>query len=99
MIDLIADLMPEKVRRIGELIGLELAPNLTPKEVGDKVSKKIKDFNKEMGIPSMVDLGIKESDLENITKKTMADIGFMFLARNMEYDEAFAIIKGLYANT
>jgi alcohol dehydrogenase len=99
VIDFVAELMHGKVRRVGELLGLELAPNLTPKEVGDKVSKRIRDFNKELGIPSLVDLGIKESDLENITKKTMADIGFMFLARKVEYDEALAIVKGLYDNT
>ena len=43
--------------------------------------------------------GIKESDLEEITKKTMADIGFLFLARKVEYDEAYAIVKDLYANS
>ena len=99
VIDLVAELMPEKVRRIGELLGMKLASNLTPKEVGDKVSRKIRDFNKELGIPSLSDLGIKESDLEGITKKTMDDIGFMFLARKVEYDEAYAIVKNLYADS
>ena len=67
VIDLVAELMPEKVRRIGKLLGMELASDLTPKEVGDKVSKKIRDFNKMIKTTKVI-IGISHKTLFIISK-------------------------------
>ena len=52
---------------------------------------------RELGIPSMADLGIKESDLENIAQKTMDDGVFFFVPIKMEFDDVFSAVKKLYA--
>ena len=63
VIDVVISVMPDKVRRVGELMGLTPAKGLTPAELAAAVSQKIIAFNKELGIPTLRELKVKETDL------------------------------------
>jgi alcohol dehydrogenase class IV len=97
VIEMVAALMPEKVRRVGELMGLELAENLSPTELGARVSERIVAFAKGIGIPSLKQLNIKESDLEPLAEGLMRDVCFIFLPLKLEKPDVLRIVRKAYA--
>lgn len=98
VIAIAAELTPQKVHNIAKLFGMDLSPDISDKELGEVVGKKVKEFGKQIGIPSMAELGIKESDLENIAKKTMDDGVFMMVPKKMSYEDVLSTIQSLYAD-
>lgn len=97
VIEIVADLMPDKVRRVGELMGLKLRGNLSTDELGKEVSNKIIAFNKELGVPTLKELNIKESDLEHLARRTMGDGCFLFLPKKLGMKDVLKIIQKAYA--
>jgi alcohol dehydrogenase len=79
VVEIVADLMPQKVRHVGKLMGLKLSDSLFPEELGKQVADRIIAFNKEIGIPTMKELNIKESDLASLAEGIMKDVCFMFI--------------------
>jgi alcohol dehydrogenase class IV len=96
VIEIAAKATPKKVRRLGEMLGLKLAESLSPAEVGAQVGEKMASFTREIGIPTLKDLAIKESDLENIAQGLMGDICFMFLPVKLEKADVLDIVKKAY---
>jgi alcohol dehydrogenase len=97
VIDVAAGVMPDKIRRVGEIMGLTLAKTLTPAELGAAVSKRIIAFNKEIGIPTLKELKVKEADLLPLAQVAAKDVGFFFLPRSMSVDDILAIVQKAYA--
>jgi alcohol dehydrogenase len=97
VIAVVADLMPKKVRRVGELIGLKLGDNLSSAEVGKRVSDSIAAFSKEIGVPTLRQLNIKESDLVPLAEGMMKDVCFSFMPIKLGMQDVLKVIQGLYA--
>jgi alcohol dehydrogenase len=97
VIDVVISVMPDKVRRVGELMGLTLAKGLKPAEVGAAVSERIVAFNKELGIPTLRELKVKEADLLPMARAATRDVGFFFVPRSMSTNDVLAIIQKAYA--
>jgi alcohol dehydrogenase len=97
VIDVIAETMPDKVRKVGELMGLKPARKMKPAELGKIVSERIVAFNKELGIPTLKELNIKQVDLLPMARAATRDVGFMFLPRAMSMNEVLAIMEKAYA--
>ena len=97
VIEMVAGLMPEKVRRVGELMGLKLAENLSPTELGARVSERIVAFSKEIGVPSLKQLNIKESDLAPLAEGLMGDVCFIFLPLKLEKPDVERMVQKAYA--
>lgn len=96
VIEVAARAMPEKVRRVGEIMGLKLAAKLDPAELGDKVGDRIVAFSKEIGIPTLKELKVKESDLDALAQGMLGDVCFMFLPAKLEKPDVLAIIRKAY---
>lgn len=96
VIEVAAKAMPEKVRRVGELMGLKLADNLSPAELGERVGDGIAAFNKEIGIPTLKELNIKETDLDGVAQGMMSDVCFMFLPVQIDKPEVLSIVRKAY---
>jgi alcohol dehydrogenase len=97
VIDVVALMMPDKVRKVGEMMGLKLSKRLKPATVGAMVSDGIVAFNKKLGIPTLKELKIKKADLLPMARAATRDVGFMFLPRSMSMNEVLAIMEKAYA--
>ena len=97
VIAIVADLMPKKVRRVGELMGLRLGDNLSSTELGKRVSEGIAAFNKDLGVPTLRQLNIKESDLVPLAEGLMKDVCFLFMPVKLGMQDVLKVIQGLYA--
>jgi alcohol dehydrogenase len=97
VIQIIAGIMPEKVRRIGELMGLEPGKDLAPAELGRRVSEGIAAFSKTIGIPTLKELNIKEADLPILAEGMTKDVGFRFLPVTLEVKDILNLLQGIYS--
>jgi alcohol dehydrogenase class IV len=97
VIAIVADLMPKKVRRVGELMGLTLSDNLSSAELGKRVSGSIAAFNKELGVPTLRQLNIKESDLVPLAEGLMKDVCFSFMPIKLGSQDVLKVVQELYA--
>jgi alcohol dehydrogenase len=97
VVDIVIEVMPEKIRRVGEIMGLTLPKKLTKSELAAAVSNRIVAFNKEIGIPTLRDLKIKEEDLLPMARAATRDVGFFFLPRPVSGMEMLAIMQKAYA--
>lgn len=98
VIDTAAEIMPDKVRHLACLMGLDPGTGLSAKEVGDQVAKAVVTFSRNLGIPTLKDLKIKESDLEKWAEAIMKDDVFFFVPKELTYEDVLAAVKKLYAS-
>jgi len=97
VIEIVSGAMPEKVRRIGELMGLDLGKDLAPAELGKRVSEGIAAFSKTIGVPTLKDLNVKEADLQAIAEGMTNDVCFRFLPKKLEVPEILDVLKRAYS--
>lgn len=96
VIEVVAPIMPQKVRRVGQLIGLSLVEDASPEELGREVSHRIVAFTREIGLPTLKELGIKESELPFLAETMMGDICFTGLPVRLEKADVLRIVKNMY---
>jgi alcohol dehydrogenase len=97
VIRMVSDLMPAKVRRVGELMGLRLNSRLSSTTLGKRVSERIIAFNKEIGIPTLEELNVKESDLFPLAEGMMRDVCINFLPIKLTVQELSKIVRKEYS--
>jgi alcohol dehydrogenase len=97
VIEVVAGTMPKKVRRVGELMGLKPGGDLSPARLSKQVYDRIAAFNKEVGIPTLKQLNIKESDLPAIAETMMGDVCFTGLPVKLEQQDVLKVILRMYA--
>jgi alcohol dehydrogenase class IV len=97
VIDMVTDLMPDKVRKVGELMGLTLDGGLPVGELKRAVSDRIVAFNKQLGIPTLKELNIKEEDLAPIARVAMGDGCFLFMPKRLSTEEVLNIARQAHA--
>jgi alcohol dehydrogenase class IV len=70
-----AKVAPQKVRTLGEAMGIHISPQASPVEIGETVAQAITDFLRKVGVKSLKAHGIKRDDIVNRgseLSKTMA---------------------------
>jgi alcohol dehydrogenase class IV len=75
-----AQVVPEKVRFLGEAMGIDIPAGASPKEIGDTVADGLYAFLHKVGVRSLKELGVKREDLVNrrdLTKMVMGDLGYV----------------------
>jgi alcohol dehydrogenase len=97
VVEIVADLMPKKVRRVGELLGLKLNDDLPSAELGKLVSERIVVFTRELGMPNLKELNIKESDLVPLAEGITKDICFKHTPVTVEVRDVQRIVEKAYA--
>ncbi len=98
VIEVVAGVMPEKVRRIGELMGLELGREIAPADLGKRVSEGIAAFSKTIGVPTLKELNVKEADLPAIAEGMTKDVCFRFLPVRLEVPEILNLLQKAYSS-
>jgi alcohol dehydrogenase class IV len=96
VVQIVSDVMSEKIRRVGELAGLKLGDNDSPKELGTAVSRWLIGFNKSIGIPTMKELKIAPSDLNRLAEDVTKDVCFNFLPVKLTDDNVLALLQSTY---
>jgi alcohol dehydrogenase len=98
VIQIVAGIMPEKVRRVGELMGLKLRKDASPAKVGMRVAEGIATFSTTIGIPTLKELKVKEADLAIIAEDMTKDVCFRFLPVKLEVREILDLLKKAYSS-
>lgn len=96
VVEIVADVMPQKVRRIGEILGLKLSDSLSPEGLGKQVAERIIAFNREINIPTMKELNIKESDLVSLAEGITKDVCFMFMPIKLTVPDVQRVIEKVW---
>lgn len=98
VVEYIWDIMPEKLRNIGNAFGLDLAANLSDEEVGLTIGSAIRDMNKQLELPTLKELGIPEDGLPRIAEDAFAEPTTNFLPKETTVEDTLRILKKEYQN-
>lgn len=96
VMEYVCDVKPDRVRKIGEILGVVLAADLSSQEIGAAVAEAIRKLNKQVGIKTLKELGIPESGLAGIAKDTLNDVCAFFMPKKLTPDEIFVYLQKEY---
>lgn len=88
-----AEMIPEKVERIGLAMGLDMKDDLSAAEKGKLVADALRDFTKEVGIPSLKELNVDKSLVKNIAENVMKDILISLSHRKIIKKDALTFLE------
>lgn len=97
VVEYVADSVPDKVRQIALAMGLSLAEDLSPEELGTAVADAIAKLNREVGIPGLKDFEVEESTLEQLIGGVLSDDCAMFGPKRASAGQIHAMLKKIYA--
>ena len=89
---------PEKVRVVGEAIGLSFTGNETPEEIGDKVADAIRAHIRNIGIPSLSAQGFSREDVVACAELVMNEGMIGFCPREVTVEAVKEVIGAMYDN-
>ncbi|MFV0313674.1 MAG: iron-containing alcohol dehydrogenase [Anaerotignum sp.] len=84
-----ADVVPERVKAIGELFGLTFAPNATSAEIGKATCAAISEFKRKIKVRKISDRGITEADIKKIGSHYLTDNTGQFFSLKPMTEEAY----------
>ncbi|MBC3796350.1 iron-containing alcohol dehydrogenase [Acetobacterium tundrae] len=92
MLELTASVYPEKVKKIGEIMGLTINSS-DSKEIGLQVADNIRQFMKQLDIPTLKDLEISKEQIGSCTNY-VANEGLRFLCPVQVTEEQISELLG-----
>ena len=87
---------PDKVKRIGEAMGLTFGESDANDQIGDQVADAVFALMKRVKIPSLKELGVSRDDHLGIIDLVTSDICFQFLPSPLTKDEALGYLASVY---
>lgn len=98
IIEFITDAVPEKIRWVGELFGLDSCAQLTNEELGKEVASRFKSFCESVGAPtSLSAAGVDEAILEDAANLIGADpVLQLFTPKKLSAEKALELLKRVY---
>ena len=97
-LEYLSDTIPDRLRNIGDAMGLSLKNDLTDEALGKVVADAIRNMNKEIGLPGLNSLGFKEDALPNLAHEATRDICWFLLPKKIDEKEALRLIKKEYSH-
>jgi len=73
VMEFIVDEVPDRVKRVGIAMGLDVSGDLSSREIGKKVSQAIRELNREIGLKTLKAHKIDESSLSDAAKMVLTD--------------------------
>lgn len=92
----LSDTIPEKIKTIGESLGLKFSDEATPAAVGSSVDERLRALNRELGIPTLKQSGVPEADLEAIAEEAMAEPLINIIPKKTGYEDILGILRKEY---
>ena len=93
-----AKVKPDKVKLIGEAMGLCFDAADGPEQIGNKVAEGCIKLMRKINIPSFKDLGLSRDDVLGTVDLVMSDIGFMFIPAPIPQEEVLGYLGAAYDN-
>ena len=89
---------PEKVKKIGEVMGVSFSGSESPAQIGDKVADACIELLRRVKIPSFKDLGVSREDFTGMVDLVMSDIGFVFIPADIPKGQVLEYLQSAYDN-
>ena len=93
-----ANVKPDKVRVVGEAIGVQFDGTETPEQIGDMVAKAIRAFNRSVEIPSLASLGFSREEAVSCAELVPDDPVMNFIPVKITVPEIEKVIRAMYDN-
>ncbi|SNR87863.1 Alcohol dehydrogenase, class IV [Anaerovirgula multivorans] len=93
-----ADINAEKVKIVGEAMGIAFIGKETEVEIGEIVATEIRKFAKEINIKSLKELEISKDELISTADMVIDDACFNFIPRQLSKEEVTTILENMYDN-
>ena len=93
-----AKIRPEKIKMVGEAMGLSFVGNESPEEIGGKVADACIKLLKRVKIPSFKEMGIQRDDLLGTADLVMSDICFTYMPVPISREEVLGYLGAVYDN-
>ncbi len=93
-----ADFKADKVKVVGEAMGISFSGNETDIEIGEVVATEMRKFVKKVGIKSLKELGIEREELLGIAEMVLADACYNFVPKQLTKEEVQVILGNMYDN-
>jgi alcohol dehydrogenase class IV len=93
-----ADINEQKVKIVGEAMGIRFSGQESPKEIGELVAQGIREFAKNLDIKSFEELGISRKELLEITPLVFKDACYNFVPKELTNAEVEVILGNMYDN-
>ncbi len=97
VMEFIVDEVPDRVRRVGVAMGLDLGESLSPGEIGTKVADAIRDLNKKIGLKTLKAHKIDESALPDVATMALSDDTAGFGPKKANSEDILKMLQGAYS--
>lgn len=94
----VSDIKADKVKVVGEAMGISFNGKETDLEIGEIVAAEIRKLSKKIGIKSLEELGISKEDLISIADMVLADACYNFVPKQLTKEEVQVILGAMYDN-
>ncbi|MDR1486555.1 MAG: iron-containing alcohol dehydrogenase [Deltaproteobacteria bacterium] len=94
--DYVADAVPDKVKLVGETMGLTFEPGATAAVIGRKTAERILAFQKEIKLPTLKDFGASREDVVAASELVPGDSVFRHSPKPIEMDKIKEILGKIY---
>jgi len=92
-----APAVPEKVRRIGEILGLRFEGDETPAEIGQKAADAYARFRDSLGIPSVKEAELKVENLDLLAELVVNEPFAQLTPVPVDHDAAAGMLREMLA--
>lgn len=93
-----ADIKSDKVKIVGEAMGISFNGKETDLELGEIVAAEIRKLSKKVDIKSLEELGIAREDFIGIADMVLADGCYNFVPKQLTKEEVQVILGSMYDN-
>ena len=98
VLKLISSAVPEKVKKIGEILGAGFDGNESNEEIGNKTAEAYIKFTKEVGLPPVKDFGLTEKDFDDLAEKIVKEPFAGLTPVKVDKQAALKLLKEAFAN-
>ncbi|HSQ89436.1 iron-containing alcohol dehydrogenase, partial [Romboutsia sp.] len=88
-----AEYVPEKIKRIGLAMGLDIQENLSVEDMTKLVVDEIRAFNKKVNIPTLEEIGVEKEAFEAICEQTMNELTINFSHKPVTKEAVMQILE------
>ncbi|QSX08168.1 iron-containing alcohol dehydrogenase [Alkalibacter rhizosphaerae] len=93
-----ASIVPERVKIVGEAMGIEYEDDMIPQRIGEKTAQAIRDFLRRLEVPSLKEEGLDRAELIGIADMVLTDPTYHFVPKQLTKKEVEVILGKVYDN-
>lgn len=94
-VEFLAECIPQQLRKIAAFLKVDTAGK-TDAEIGTAVRDALKNYLRSCGAPTLKELGMKPSDMEEIVRHTMAGTWYMLAPKKPSQEEMTGWLRAAY---